>query len=214
MKVLTLILVSLAWAAACPAALEWKTTGVQLTARPGQEAISVAFPFRNTGDKTVRILSLDPSCSCMSAAADKPVYAPGEQGEVRVELALAGYSGRVHRSVLVSTDDAKGGSLDLTMTVEIPELVVITPRFVFWRVGDKPEAKVIDVVVTDPGTATPGEVDCANARFQARLSVRKTGTYQLSVRPTDTREPDEAMVHLNFNIGGKLQTYVVYAAVK
>jgi len=114
--------------------------------------MSVAFPFRNAGDRPVRILSLDPSCGCMSAASDKAVYGPGESGTVRIELALAGYSGRVRRSVSVATDDGSGRFAELTLTVEIPELIVITPRFLFWRVGDAPEAKVVEVAVTDPKT--------------------------------------------------------------
>jgi len=36
--------------------------------------------------------------------------------------------------------------------VEIPELIVITPRFLFWRVGAESDEKVAEVVVTDPKT--------------------------------------------------------------
>lgn len=214
MKVPVLILVILTGVVACRAALEWKTTDLLRTAEPGQEAMSVTFPFQNTGDKPVRILSLDPSCSCMSAAPDKFVYAPGEVGEIRVDLTLVGYSGSLRRSVAVTTDDAKSRFSDLTLKVEIPDVVVITPRFLFWRVGDQPEDKVVEVVVTDPKTTTIGEVECANVHFQAHVSTQQSGRFRLTVRPEDTRQPDEAMVHLNVSVRGRPQTYVIYAAIK
>jgi hypothetical protein len=213
-KVGALILVVLTGVVACPAALEWKTTNLELTAQPGQQAMSVTFPFRNAGDRPVRILSLDPSCSCMSAAPDKEICAPGESGEIRVELAVAGYSGRVRRSIAVVTDDANGRFAELTLTVDIPELVVITPRFLFWKVGDAPEAKSAELVVADPKTTTFDGIECANSHFQTKFSVRRPGVFRLTIRPADTRQPDEAMVHLNAVVGGRSQTYVIYAAVK
>lgn len=208
------ILIFLAGVAACPAALEWKATDLQLTARPGQQSLSVVFPFRNAGRNPVRILSLDPSCSCMSTGMAKAVYAPGESGEIRVELALAGYSGRVRRSVVVATDDPGGRYAELTMTVDIPDLVAITPRFLFWRVGERPEEKQAEVVVTDPETTGLGGVECANPRFHAQLSPREPGAFRLTIRPWDTSRPDEAMVHLNVTVDGRSQTFVIYAAVK
>ncbi len=213
-KVPGFTLIFLAGIAACPAALEWKTTDLQLTAQPGQQALSVTFPFRNAGDRPVRIISLDPSCRCVSAAPDKAVCAAGESGEIRVELALTGYSGRVRRSVTVTTDAADGKFAELTLTVEIPELVAITPRFLYWRVGAVPEVKVVEVVVTDPKTTTLSQVECANPRFQAQLSPGRSGAFRLTVQPADTRQPDEAMVLLNVLVGGRAQEFVIYAAIK
>jgi hypothetical protein len=213
-KVPVFTLFFLAGIAACPAALEWKTTDLQLAAQPGQQAMSLTFPFRNAGDRPVRILSLDPSCSCMSATPDKAVCAPGESGEIRVELALTGYAGRVRRSVAVATDAADGKFAELTLTVEIPELIVITPRFLFWRVGAESDEKVAEVVVTDPKTTSLDRVECANPRFHAQLSPGLSGVFRLTVKPTDTRQPEEAMIHLNVIVGGRPQEFVIYAAVK
>lgn len=214
MKALLLILVLMAGIADCRGALEWKTTDLQRTAEPGQESMTVEFAFRNAGDTPLRILALNPSCSCMSAEPDKAIYAPGQTGEIRVDLSLVGYSGHVRRSIAVTTDDAKSKYANLTLTVEIPEVVTITPRFLFWRVGDRVEDKSADVVLADPRTTTLGEVECANTRFTAHLSSRQDGTFQLAVRPVDTRQSDEAMIHLNLTVRGRPETFVIYAAVK
>jgi len=207
-------LVLLACRPVLAASLQWQGTDLQLVAMPGQDSMKAVFAFRNAGDKAVRILALDPSCSCMSAEPDMAVHAPGESGEIRIVLALTGYVGRVHRTLMVTTDDAQEKFTELTLTVDIPEWVTITPRFLFWRVGDPPVEKTVDIVVTDPKTATVDKLECANPRFQTQLSPRQTGRFRLAVKPADTGQPDEASLHLGVIMGGRLQTYLVYVAVK
>ncbi len=86
----------------------------------------------------------------MAAEPDKAVHAPGESGEIRVDLSLTGFVGRVHRTLAVTTDDPSGRFTDLTMTIDIPEWVTITPRFLFWRVGDSPDEKTVDISIVRP----------------------------------------------------------------
>lgn len=214
MGIPAVIMVLLAGGSTCLASLQWETTDLQLKARPGQESMTVVFPFRNTGDQPVRILSVDPSCSCVAAGPEKAVCAPGESGAIRVELNLAGYVGRVRRSLAVATDDSAGKFAELTLTVDIPELVSITPRFLFWRIGDQPEAKSAEIVVTEPRTTTIGEIECDNPHFLARLTPGPAGRYQLMVKPVDTQQPADATVRVAVSVEGRPQASVIYVAVK
>jgi hypothetical protein len=150
----------------------------------------------------------------MAAEPGKEVYAPGETGEIRVEIALAGYVGRLRRSVAVETDDATGRFAELTLTVDIPEPVVINPRFLFWRVGDQPEEKSLEIVVTEPKKTVFGEIECSSPLFHARLLPQPAGGYRLAVEPADLRQPAEAIIRLPVTIGGRPQVRLVYVAVK
>jgi hypothetical protein len=214
MRILAVILVLLAGGQTGQAALEWKITDLQLKTEVGQEQAVAVFPFRNRGEQPVRIISVDPSCSCMAAEPGKEVYAPGETGEIRVEIALAGYVGRLRRSVAVETDDATGRFAELTLTVDIPEPVVINPRFLFWRVGDQPEEKSLEIVVTEPKKTVFGEIECSSPLFHARLLPQPAGGYRLAVEPADLRQPAEAIIRLPVTIGGRPQVRLVYVAVK
>ena len=214
MRILAVILALLAGGQTGRAALEWKTTDLQLKTEVGQERAVAVFPFRNGGNKPVRIISIDPSCSCMAAEPGKEVYASGETGEIRVEVALAGYVGRLRRSVAVETDDATGKFTELILTVDIPEPVVINPRFLFWRVGDQPEEKSLEIVVNEPGKTVFGEIECSSPLFHARLLPRPAGGYRLTVEPADLRQPAEAIIHLPVTIAGRPQVRLVYVAVK
>jgi hypothetical protein len=214
MRILAVILALLAGGQTGQAALEWKITDLQLKTEVGQEQAVAVFPFRNRGEQPVRIISVDPSCSCMAAEPGKEVYAPGETGEIRVEIALAGYVGRLRRSVAVETDDATGRFAELTLTVDIPEPVVINPRFLFWRVGDQPEEKSLEIVVTEPKKTVFGEIECSSPLFHARLLPQPAGGYRLAVEPADLRQPAEAIIRLPVTIGGRPQVRLVYVAVK
>jgi hypothetical protein len=198
----------------CPAALEWKTTDIALKTEIGQEQAVAVFPFHNGGDKPVRIIALDPSCSCMAAEPGKELYAPGESGEIRVEMTLTGYVGHLRRSVAVETDDPDHKFAELTLTVDIPEPVAITPRFLFWRVGDRPEEKSLEIVVAEPAKTTISGIECDNPRFRARLSPGPAGRYRLLVIPADAQQPADAAIHVKAVVGGRAQDYVVYVAVK
>lgn len=208
------MLVWIVGAQTCLAALEWKTTDLQLKTEVGQEQAVAVFPFRNQGDQPVRIVSVDPSCRCMAAEPGKEVYAPGETGEISVEVALTGYVGRLRRSIAVETDDAASRFVELTLTVDIPEPVVINPRFLFWRVGDRPEQRSLEIVVAEPKTTAFGEIECNNPLFHVQLQPELAGRYRLAVQPADVRQTAEAIIRLNVTIGGRPQVYVVYVAVK
>ena len=214
MRILVCALTLLVCRPALAASLQWQSTDLQLTARPGQDSLRAVFAFRNAGDKPVRILALDPSCSCLSVEPDKAVHAPGESGEIRIELGLTGYVGLIHRTVAVTTDDAQEKFTELTLTVDIPECVTITPRFLFWRVGDPLEEKTADITVADPKTTAVDKLTDAAPGFQARLIPRQAGGFRLAVKPVDTRQPAEAALHLNAMVEDRPQTYVVYVAVK
>ena len=198
----------------CLAALEWKTTDIQLKAGIGQEQAVAIFPFRNGGDRPVRIVSLDPSCSCMAAEPGKERYAPGESGEIRVELALAGYVGRLRRSVAVETDDPDHKFAELTLTVDIPEPVAITPRFLFWHVGERPEEKSLEIVVAEPAKTTIDGLACGNPLFKVQLRSGPAGHYRLLVKPAEAQQPADATIRLKAVVGGRAQDYVIYVAVK
>jgi Protein of unknown function (DUF1573) len=196
------------------AALEWKTTDVRLKTDIGQAQAFAVYPFRNAGPRPVRIIALDPSCSCVEAEPDKEIYAPGEAGKIRVDVALTGYVGRLRRSVAVETDDPQQKYTELTLTLDIPEPVAITPRFLFWTTGDRPVEKSLAIAVAEPAKTVIGAVACDNPRFVVRLQPESAGHYRLLATPANAQQPAEGIVRLHAVVGGREQIYIIYLAVK
>lgn len=83
----------------------------------------------------MRFTSLRPSCDCLTAAASKQGFAPGERGTVRVEFTVAGRSGRQEKYVMVTTDDPAEKPVSLLVVVEISEPVAMHPRQLLWEKG-------------------------------------------------------------------------------
>jgi hypothetical protein len=106
---------------ALAAGLSWERQSIAVTAQPGQRVVHVDFPFRNAGDKTVTITSLETSCRCTSADCSKKSYAPGEKDAVGVDFAVGAQSGVVVQSVTVTTDGPEAEPFTLTLRVTIPD---------------------------------------------------------------------------------------------
>jgi hypothetical protein len=100
--------------------LTWERESVAVTAQPGQQVVHVEFPFRNSGDRPVTIVSVETSCRCTSADTSKKVYAPGERDALAVDLAVGAREGVVVQSVTVTTDGAEPEPVYLTLRVTIP----------------------------------------------------------------------------------------------
>jgi len=214
MKLAASLLLLLVGAAPGFASLDWQVRERALKTEIGQESAEAVFPFRNGGDRPVRILSLSPSCGCVAAEPDQWRYAPGESGEIRVQMALTGYVGHLRRSVSVELDDPAQRFVELTLTLDIPEPVTIAPRFLFWRVGDAPAEKNLEIVLAEPAETSLAGFECDQPTFSAQLQDAGAGRYRLAVKPADTRKPVDSAIRLRAVLAGHDQIYVVYVAVK
>jgi hypothetical protein len=101
------------------ASLKWERESIEATAQPGQKVVHVEFPFRNAGDRTVTILSVETSCRCTSADTSKKSYAPGEKDAVSVDFAVGGWTGVVDKDVTVTTDGPETKPVVLSLRVTI-----------------------------------------------------------------------------------------------
>ena len=84
---------------------------------------SFSYPFKNTGDRVVKILKITTTCGCTKAEADREVYAPGESGKITGVFEIGDRVGRQGKKIYVETDDPKNlydaifGTSDTALTV-------------------------------------------------------------------------------------------------
>jgi hypothetical protein len=100
--------------------LRWECQNIEVTAEPGQKVVHVDFPFRNSGDRAVTLISVETSCRCTAADTAKKIYAPGEKDAVGVDFAVGAQTGTVVQSVTVTTDGPELEPFYLTLRVTIP----------------------------------------------------------------------------------------------
>lgn len=202
-------------AVAAPAILAWDKAEQTVTARAGQESVSVVYPLRNASDHTVQIRNIEAGCTCTTATVAKEELAAGERTAMTVKFTLGERVGRQERVITVITDDPVAPLSSVKLTVEIPELATIRPRVLFWQTGAKPETKVVEIVLADPDNSRIEAPKDAEPGFTAKLqAMTRPGVYRLEITPKATKEPIHAAIHLAATLQGSTQTLSVFAAVK
>ncbi len=103
----------------------------------GQPAV-FEFKFKNTGDQTVIIANVQPSCGCTTPIWTKEPILPGKNGIVKAVYNSAGRPGAFHKSITVTSNAAaatqalfiKGTVLDQSTVAKTysPEQKANSPR--------------------------------------------------------------------------------------
>jgi hypothetical protein len=181
------------------AALEWKTTHLDLKPAPLQKTMTAAFEFTNTSDKPVKITRVDSSCDCLEATPSASVIAPGATGRIDAHFNLADRYGTLRRTLVVQTDEGTGPAT-LTVVLEVPETATLTPRSVEWKIGAAPTEQAVDVTVAAGIELTLNSVHATSDAFTTRLETVAAGRhYRLHVTPRSTA----AVANAAFRLYGK-----------
>ena len=77
----------------------------------------------------------------------------------------------------------------LTLKAVIPQQLEISPTFVFWKQGDKPDPKQISVKVGKDFTVKHIKVTSSTPNFQTKVEDTGKGEFKIDVTPQDTNKP-------------------------
>jgi hypothetical protein len=198
------------------AELKWDKLVQEFQRAPEDAALEAHFTFRNVGQTPVTIKSLRPSCGCTTAKLEKKTYAPGEQGEVTARFVFGSRKGLHRLTVNVTTDENSHEPAVLDLRVNIHDPVTISPALVYWKRGEAPTAKEVQVNVEAGQPVHVKAVICTDPRVTATFSTVKPGSqYAVSVAPGDTaqKESAEIIVMTDFPPGNE-HSYTIHARVK
>ena len=119
------------------------------------EVIDQVFKFTNNGDSQLDILGVEPACGCTSALPAPNKVAPGQSGQIKVEIRTEGFAAlsrrldetvAVSKTVTVRTNDPKQPQVVLTVKFNVaPEIVVSEPSIYF---GSNPRGLEISKELT------------------------------------------------------------------
>jgi hypothetical protein len=204
------------YAVAVRADLKWDKPIQEFQRTPAEEAVEAHFTFRNTGQTPVTIKSLRPSCGCTTAKLEKKTYAPGEQGEVLARFVFGSRKGQHRLLVNVVTDDKPKEPTVLDLRVYIHDPVSIAPALVYWKTGESPTAKTVQVNAEAGQPVHVKSVTSSNPRVTAALQIVKPGAqYIVSVTPADTTQKESAEISVQTDFPpDSPQTYTIHARIK
>ena len=208
------LLFALAIAATAGADLVWEQPLQEFHRAPEDGEVVAKFAFRNTGAKPVDITRVASSCGCTATRLEKRKIAPGEAGEIEARFTFGGRRGEQRKTISVTTDDGRQVALELRCWIE--EALTIAPALVFWRIGDEPAAKAVDINVATGRSVAITSIRSSNPRLKATLRTIEAGKhYAIEVQPADTtqREIGQLAVQTDFPPDAP-RSYTIHARVK
>jgi hypothetical protein len=170
--------------------LKWDQTTIELRPTPADKQAVGHFKYQNTGKTPVRFKSVHASCGCTTAQTQKDEVPPGQTGEITATFNIGDRTGTQVKTVTVETDDPNptNSKMILTLRTIIPQQLEITPTFVFWKQGEKPEPKVITVKAGKEFTVKHLKVTSSSPDFQTKIEEKGNGEFKVDVQPQDTNK--------------------------
>ena len=110
------------------------------------------FTIRNKGDAPLTIKSVKASCGCTAVSTTSSVIQPGDKGEIKASFNSANFSGTIHKTIAVHTNDPKIPSYTLTITGNVVPEVQLTPNQLNLGQIKSNETKQMVITVANNGT--------------------------------------------------------------
>lgn len=113
--------------------LTWDRTEARIELKPDEEEARATFTVTNNGDKTVRIARIKTSCGCTGSILDRKIIEPGASTEIIGTFHKGKRQGLNHNKLEVFIDSQPDSVATLHMIVQVPTLIELQPKIVYWN---------------------------------------------------------------------------------
>jgi len=168
------------------AELKWEQTAVELHPARGDKQAIGHYKYQNVGKTPVHFKSVHASCGCTAAQSQKDQVGPGEKGEITATFNIGDRTGTQVKTVTVETDEAANQKTVLTLKAIIPQELEISPTFVFWKQGEKPDPKTITIHAGKDFSVKHIKVTSSSPDFQTKVEEAGEGQFKIDVQPNET----------------------------
>jgi hypothetical protein len=149
--------------------------------------IMATFTFRNIGDAELDILEVKPGCGCTSAKAVETKLAPGASSTIEAVFNSTGYSGPIHKSITVTTNDPDRKLLYISIAADITSLATFRPeRLNFGSIKvNTTRTHTMQVIPIDPKTFEITKVEAIGSHVSVpsfrKISDKNGDFWELTV---------------------------------
>lgn len=151
--------------------LFWAQSTLALTPKSTDRVAVAHFDFQNVEKEAVVIDQVRPDCTCVTAPLEKTRYEPNDRGQITASFAIGRQSG-VH-TVTIQVTGHTGGqpfSSVLVLHVKIIDVVIFSPRFLYWKPEETLAPKTVDITLLAGEPIALREVRADNPAFTVKLS--------------------------------------------
>lgn len=114
-------------------AISWDRTEARVDLKPGETEARATFTVTNHEKTPLRIREIKTSCGCTGTILSSKIIEPGESTQIIGKFFKGKRSGTNHSTLDVFIEGEPESVATLKMTVDIPTLVKVTPKIVYWN---------------------------------------------------------------------------------
>jgi hypothetical protein len=133
------------------------------------------FIVENAGAAALEITRVQPACGCTVAQYDAKIE-PGKAGKISATLATAGFSGPIHKTISVTTNDPRLASFQLALKADVRSILTVLPSET-QQLGLAYQGQALEksfTITADDGTPFQiKSVECQDPALAYDLSVAK-----------------------------------------
>ena len=149
------------------------------------EVIKHSFVFANTGDETLRISDVRPSCGCTMPGKWDRTIEPGKSGKIPVQLTLSDFGGPVLKTVTIVCNDVAQSNVVLQIKGKVSRPIDVVPARAIFSLSSEDrtdETRVLRVLNNTDEDITLSPPECSSPAFRTEIkTVRPGKEFQLHV---------------------------------
>lgn len=169
----------------------WLNDKINLQAEASDTKAEAVFKFKNEGTYSVTITGISSNCGCTTAEIDKKVYNPGESGEIKAILDFGFKTGLQTEEIIIELDDPSNPNKNLLFNVDIPQLLKISPKRIYWLKSKPLEERSVLIEATGTEKFIITSIISGNPNINLFLNPVKDGKlYRLVIKPTGPLSSD------------------------
>ena len=153
------------------------------------DTITHDFVVKNDGNGTLEITRVQPTCGCTVTQFDRSI-APGKAGKITASVHTAAFSGPIHKTIMVATNDSKMANFQLSIKANIKSILNVSPQenqnfgLVF---KGQPMEKTFDIKSSDgePFEITSVQAQDNNLKYDLNLAKDHQSAIFKVILPAD-----------------------------
>lgn len=189
--------------------LQFEQTSITLQAIGTERELIAVFPVQNRGSSHVLVQEVNSLCGCIDYSSKSRDIAPGEMASIALVYRVGPREGIQHFKIDVVTNEATNNRYELSLEVNIPQLIHIEPRFLIWRSDESKSEKTVEIQAAPGHVVRLVRVDVAEdgSPFSWRIGDDDSDDLQkVIVSPNDDAADVQRVLMLTFELDRSTET--------
>ena len=115
------------------------------------EVLQHVFQIRNGGSTELELTDVRPACGCTVADYDRSI-APGEIGDIRIQVKTDNFAGPISKAIAVFTNDTDNPKLQLVVKADVKPYITVLPGFARYNYVQGESVETVPQTIWAEGT--------------------------------------------------------------